>query len=539
MLQKIKTNWLYISFFSLYFLIGINIYKDYGISFDEVYDRTIGQVNAVYIVGLIDEDFSEKLRTENGIPKLHEFNDKDHGATFDIVTLIPEIVFQIRDKQQIYYMRHLLNFLFYFISAIFVFLVSNNVLKNKNWALFSVLLFVLMPKFFAESFYNSKDITFLSAFIIAAYYSNKLITKQNLSTILIASFAIAFASTIRLMGFILPAITACFMLLESFINHRENIKRTFFWIILFWFSTFSFLYLMWPLIWENTFDNLAITFLNMSKYPWNHQVYYMGKLTLAAQLPSHYLIVLFLISTPIPYTIIFLIGIAISAYKWFQNPKRIFEKNHLSLLFYFSLFAFPLFYIIESNAVVYSGWRHVYFIYFGFVIITTYSAVQIKNMLTKKFNSKGLIACYAIAVFMFGSIAVRLAKMHPFQNIYFNCLVPKNGPFEYDYWATSYANGLRYVLRNNPDKTIKIYFYGSHFAQYILTKSERNRIVMVENFEKADFYFSNYLVGRNYYIPHNNYKKYYELMIDGNQILCVFENTKRNTSSAISQENSK
>jgi hypothetical protein len=121
---------------------------------------------------------------------------------------------------------------------------------------------------------------------------------------------------------------------------------------------------------------------------------------------------------------------------------------------------------------------------FGFVIITTYSAIQIKNMLTKKFNSKGLIACYVIAIFMFGSIAVRLVKMHPFQNIYFNCLVPKNGPFEYDYWATSYANGLRYVLRNNPDKTIKIYFYGSHFAQYILTKSERNRIVMVENFEK-------------------------------------------------------
>ena len=47
--KKFKINLLIFFIFLIYFIIGINIYKDYGISFDENINRDNGFVSLKYI----------------------------------------------------------------------------------------------------------------------------------------------------------------------------------------------------------------------------------------------------------------------------------------------------------------------------------------------------------------------------------------------------------------------------------------------------------------------------------------------------------
>ena len=54
-----------IVFFLSYFFIGFNIYKDYGISFDEETNRLYGLTNGNYILKkFLNENFYDKIFTE-------------------------------------------------------------------------------------------------------------------------------------------------------------------------------------------------------------------------------------------------------------------------------------------------------------------------------------------------------------------------------------------------------------------------------------------------------------------------------------------
>ena len=525
-LLKLKNNFFYILVFTMYFFVGASVYKNYGLSYDEVYARTIGQVNVMYIASFINHDYAEKVREEKNIPTLYEFLDRDHGASFDIFAVALEVILHLDEKQDIYYMRHLLNFIFYFISSICIFFIAKNIFESKFWALFAFLFYVLMPRFFAESFYNSKDVIFLASFTIAAFASQKFIIKQNIYTLLFASIAIAFAITIRVMGIVLPPIVVLFFIVYN--SSKFSLKRNtiIFYTIIFAFLCILFTYLFWPLLWEHPIANGAMILESMSKYRWNYQVYYWGELIKASELPWHFLFVSFFISTPVFYSILFIIGFFCTLPLFTKRRLLFFNASNLFLVFYLLLCILPIAAILILDSVVYNSWRHVYFVFAGFSIVSTFGAKKLYQLLLDKFHNKGKYFAYFSAIFMFSSLIVTNIKLHPFQNLYFNFLVKKNAPFEHDYWCTTYTTGLKYVLEKNPNATLKIYFYGSHFAQYILSENERNRIVMVENFDEADYYFSNYFVGSNYTLPHPKYAKFHEIVVDGNQVCCIFKNQK-------------
>ena len=81
--KKFKINLLIFFIFLIYFIIGINIYKDYGISFDENINRDNGFVSLKYIfekIG-INADLSKFVVD---IPNLSDYKDKAYGVVFDL-----------------------------------------------------------------------------------------------------------------------------------------------------------------------------------------------------------------------------------------------------------------------------------------------------------------------------------------------------------------------------------------------------------------------------------------------------------------------
>ena len=122
-------------FFLSYFFIGFNIYKDYGISFDEETNRLYGLTNGNYILKtFLNENFYDKIFTEVTQSKfpdkiklkstdLHDFFDKAYGVFFELPLATLEVILNIKDDREVFLFRHLITFIFFWFSLIYFYLL--------------------------------------------------------------------------------------------------------------------------------------------------------------------------------------------------------------------------------------------------------------------------------------------------------------------------------------------------------------------------------------------------------------------------------
>ena len=113
-------------FFILYFLLGILIYKDYGIGIEEHFQRQNGFYWLKKILTFLNFDNLAVLATEKyqtirfydpDLPNSNFFN--FYGIAFDVPVAFIELIFKIDDSKLYFELRHLINFIIFFISSIF------------------------------------------------------------------------------------------------------------------------------------------------------------------------------------------------------------------------------------------------------------------------------------------------------------------------------------------------------------------------------------------------------------------------------------
>src|SRR5690606_25142502 len=114
-----------------------------------------------------------------------------------------------------------------------------------------------------------------------------------------------------------------------------------------------------------------------------------------------------------------------------------------SILMAFICFFMPVILVIIQGAVLYDSWRHLYFIYPGFVILMAYGF----NELLKK-RLKYLL--WPLCVLQFFIIGRFMVTSHPFQHVYFNNFVSHEEDYlmhnyELDYWGTGHKFGLEWL----------------------------------------------------------------------------------------------
>ena len=303
--KKFKINLLIFFIFLIYFIIGINIYKDYGISFDENINRDNGFVSLKYIfekIG-INADLSKFVVD---IPNLSDYKDKAYGVVFDLPLAFFEFFFDIDNTRDAFLFRHLINFILFFISTVVFFILCNQIFQDKVLSLIGSLSLILSPRIFAESFYNPKDIIFMSLFIIATLFSVKFLRDKNNSSIFLAAFFTSLAVGVRIVGIYLPLITLFFFLFNT-----DNTKTKFkiFSSIKYLFLFLGFLIFLWPFLWEDTFSNLLVAFNEFKNYPWKGEILYFGKFINAEFTPWHYFFVWFLLTTPVIFSVIIIFGV--------------------------------------------------------------------------------------------------------------------------------------------------------------------------------------------------------------------------------------
>jgi hypothetical protein len=520
--------------YSAFFIIGILSFRDFGLSVDEWDLRLLGFVNLKYIMEFFSQDSLPKLNTILSIPKISEYSSNTHGVIFALPMAYIEYFFNITDSQKYYLVRHFFNHLIFLISNFYFFLLVKEKFNNWIYGIFGCLFLFLSPRIFAESFYNQKDILFLSLFIINLYYAIHFLKSPSLKNSFLFSLTTALAIDIRIMGIIIFPIIVFFTYLKYLKNKKFKIfKGTCAYLILFPFMTILF----WPYLWESPFIHFGQIFKILSSYTSVGYNYYFGNYYESSNLPWHYVFVWIGITTPFFYLLLFIIGFANHTIK---IKQRIFDTSNdhglnnllggekeLQDHIYYLLFIIPILLVIFLNSTLYNGWRHLYFIYPCFLLISL-KGLHLINL--KYFKKRNLQFKILVVVFLI-PIAVVMIKNHPHQNVYFNFLAGKNvqANFELDYWGLSNKQALEYILKNESKNIIKVGSAGSisiENSKQILNSLDRNRILVSKNTD-SDYIIDNYINWYGYKkkrheIP-KNFKIEKEIIVSGIKIVSIYK----------------
>lgn len=498
--QKIKFSFLnneklYLFTLVIFFVVGILNVKNYGISWDEQSSRAIGFINGRYIfevffgnenlknfINFFDLNFfDEFLKSEKYL--FNDYAEKAYGPGFELPMAIIELLSNSNNSKEIFMLRHSVNFIIFNISLIFFYRFLKIKLNSNFHAFLGCCLLALSPRIFAHSFYNSKDIIFLSYFIIANYYGYKFfLDRKSFKNISFFSISLALTSAVRPLGLIL----LFFYLFLNFIKNREVITKHNFILI---FSSFLFLYIFWPYLWSNPIKNFYEAFFYFSKIPWTGNVFFLNELIDANNLPFYYLPTWILITTP-EIIIALLFFSSFILLKKFYTVK--FKNTDLQedILFVVFFLVIPISLNIFLKTILFDGWRHLYFIY-PFIILLSLSSLKylLKKSLIKIIE---IIICINIIFLVFWNIS-----NNPYQYLYFNKLIiGKNSieMFEKDYWGISNKQLIEHINTIEKNK-IKIKYQGSNLKTSLLILSEKDKkkfeIINKENLLDKHYVFVN------------------------------------------------
>ncbi len=531
-----------VALFVIYFLIGLIIFNDYGITTDEEFQRFSGFFWLKYVLSFTP--FEElKVLVENKINSITGFtlpnpiNFPFYGVVYDLPIALIETVLNVNSSENYFLLRHCFNFIFFFISSIYFFKILMNRFNDYLISIFGTLFYIGSPRIFGDSFFNNKDVIFLSLITIALFYGFKLLNNFNSRNIILFSIFSAIATGSRIIGIFLPiSILAIivFDMLDKKIN-LISIYKVFLLIGLY----FIFTILFWPYLWENPLTNFFKAFSIFSNYIIDIKFLFNGEFVSSKSLPYTYLPVWIFISTPITTLLLFLIGYILYTKIFFSHLVNIDKSKSNTLwannsekkdfLIFLNL-TIILIYLILFGAVLYNGWRQVYFINVFLIYFTSYGIFSlVKFKLFKRIKRW----FFFIIGFLLIMIFYEIFKIHPYQSLYFNQILQKDvqTKFEIDYWGLS---GKRFIeeitnLSNKNKLNIGVASWVPlERSLALFDESTKKRFNIVgQNFEKADYIFSNNITEVNsflddkYKVP-KNFKKLSEFKLQKSIIYTIF-----------------
>jgi hypothetical protein len=464
-------------------VLGLMTFGDYGIAWDEPLQHDIG------------------LRTYNYIFKgdttLNDFKNRDYGVAVELPLIFMEKALRLKDSRDIYLMRHLISHLFFLLSAFAFYLLIWILYRNKTLAVSGYLMFLLSPRIYAQSFFNSKDIPFMCMFILCFLALLLAFRDKKIRNFIFSGILSGLLIDIRVMGIVIPAFVTGLVLIDLIRgpHRKEMMIRYLVYLVL----TIVVVILAWPWLWQDPAGRFRIALANMSKFRWDNNVLINGDFFRASKVGWKYLLHWFGLTTPVVYLFLGITGFLFLVVRFFRNPLTfIGQTNDRNQLIYLACFAGPVISVIVLHSVLYDAWRQMYFIYPSFLLMAIYG---LSSLFNAKFFSGDLpkVILSILLILSMAGTGFTMIMSHPFEDVYFNILLSKKDQylrktFELDYWGTSYKQALDFILANDRSPVIKIKvanLAGEH-NYYILKPSDQKRITYVEADDQADYFISNY-----------------------------------------------
>ena len=451
-------------------IVGAAVFDDYGVSPDEGDQRRLGQA-------AIDAA-AENVDTLRFLGPI-----RFYGAAFEVPLVLVERLLGLEDSRAILLSRHLLTHLSFLAGALAASLLAYRLLRSRWLALFALLVFVLHPRVYAHSFFNSKDVPFLAMFMVALYLVHRAFRRDRLGAFAACGAAVGVLTNLRIMGVLLFAAVLALRALDlvqadGWAARRRVLAGTGVFVL----ASALTLYALSPWLWTDPFA-LTDAFATLSRHPYRPAMLFQGETIRWPEIPAHYLPTWIAITTPPVVLMLSLVGAAAVALDALTRPGDALRNTDTR--FGLLLAACPVLTVVAVvvvNANVYGGWRQMYFLH---APISLLAVLGLRGLLESRLTRPALRSGVGVlAAAGMAWAAVEMVLIHPHQTAYFNLLVDRRTPehlrtrYDMEYWSIAYPKGMEHLLRRSPTGTIPL-VGGDPLRQnlMILPEADRRRIL--------------------------------------------------------------
>tara|TARA_Y100001970_G_C14233133_1_gene859989 strand:+ start:855 stop:2537 length:1683 start_codon:yes stop_codon:yes gene_type:complete len=544
-----KENYVYF-LLTIFIIIGLFTFTDYGIGIEEHFQRKSGFYWLNFLLQATDFENLKGI-TQNKINEINVFTPNlfpieklpFYGILFDLPLAFIEVFFNIKEPINYFYLRHLVVFFTFTIAAFCFYKLILNRFKNYYVALIGLLIYCLSPRIYGNIFFDGKDLFFLSIFTINIFFYFRYVDKPSAARLFLFSLFCALSTTTRIIGLFIPLSFFLITLLDSFTKSKllKNSKL----LLIFLFIYIIVLFLHWPYLWTFDFSNWK-NFFKPFFFAMNPIVYFNNEYYYSKYLPIYYLPLWIFMTTPAIYILLFFNGFYLCVKRSFNRLtdisdqvklyisdfwRGIEEKKDMFILINFMIII--LFYFLINPSLL-SGWRHFYFVNF---FISYYSCFSVYIIFKKilKLKTIKIFALIILSLF-FLEITYKIYLYHPYQSSYFNNLVSDNMKkgFEIDTQSLSRNEAINEILNDSKHKkqiTIATASWTPlEDARSLIPSNLWDKLVFsgTSNKENADYIYTNYYYeinnrkNKKYNIPENFYL-YKSLIVDGTRIYSIYK----------------
>ena len=488
---------------ALFAIAGVAVVDDYGVTVDESTQHKIAIANANYIATSTtdDTDYAHGL---------YHRDYRYYGVAFEMPLLLAERALRLQDARPIYLTRHLLTHLLFITGGFACGMLAYRMVGSRWVALLAMLLFLLHPRLYAHSFFNTKDIPFAVMLVIALYLTHRAFRKDTLGAFLLCGIGVGLAINLRPFGLmLLPMILAMRAPDLWQASGWANRKRVLITGAAFLAAALATLYISHPHYWENPLRLIeGVRFL--SQHPTLAANLFMGKVYSSYDVPWNYIPGWFAITAP-PITLLLgALGAAAVCWQAITRPIRALRDRETRFgVLLLGCVVLPVAVVIALQANIYDGWRQMYFLWAPFCLLAAVGLHRLASVSAG--NGKWNIAArlpgwvrgsgrlhmarralaYGVAGVGVITTLTAMAALHPHQQVYFNALVDTKTPgalaerYDMDYWQVAQRQSLEYLLARYPDASPRVWMLNSN--RLILSQNDRERISIMSP-PVADFY---------------------------------------------------
>ena len=459
--ERIRFHRLALIACALFLIAGLVIVDDYGVSLDTDGQRrvAINTLNLYDNLGWLQVD-ADAVRF--------------YGAAFELpLFLLTERVLGLEDPRHVYLARHVLTHLFFLIGGFCCYLLAFRLSGDRLAALLVMLLFLLSPRLYAHSFFNSKDAVFASAFVMALLVVSRAFDRDSVGAYRWGGAAAGLLVNLRVMGVVLFAVVLLFRAWAWFRAEggaaRRRVAATT-GVFALWGGLVLFISL--PYLWGDPIGRLAEMVMMLADHPIVPYELFRGEVFSGAALPWDFILRWFVISQPPVTLLLGLLGLGALGLAAGSVVRRgagtgpaaawgVAELRFGVLLA--TCFALPLvaFVLLRPNTL--PGWRHFYFLHGPFCLLATFALMGLRQLPVRGLRKGWLggTAC-ALTAAGLGAAALEMAQIHPNQHLYFNFLADRKTPerlrarYITGYNFTELRQGYEYLLRQTPTAVINI-----------------------------------------------------------------------------------
>lgn len=495
MLPLSRYQWTILAVFAAFFLWGLLSFRDYGLSADEPMGLWFGYHTYGYL--FLGRD----------VPQQPDWT--FYGPAWHLFLAIVNELAGGTGGRAMWLLRHFLNFSLFFAGVIAFYCIAKRCVKDRRFALLATVFLMLSPRMFAHAFHNPKDMPAMVFFLFAILTMFLFLERRSLLMMIVHALCCALLISMRLFGLIVPMLTVMFVLHQGWEKrHHEMIAAGTYVLTL-----CALIIAVWPVLWSaNPFARFLEAVHGSARTGGG---FYFGQLITGT--PWHYIPAWIFITTPILYSIAFVLGCAVVIRDVARRPiDALVKKTDLTLLVWFFL---PLIALIVLRIGIFDEWRHVLFLYPALLLI----GIRGVEWLFLNIHGRMTYAVSAVIGLSLLTTGYWMVTRHPFEYMYFSIPTPfVQGKFEMDYWSLGSRAGLQWILDHDRTPIVKVYPSGriTRIAADTLPLNGWARIEWSDP-DKADYILDNFR-GNNYAPTIPLDREIHTITVDGLPVVGVY-----------------